>query len=205
MELIPLFKTGQEIILQKDSRSAKSTLRGWRIGQYLLVDTPDISWTGNQTEPIIGRLLGGATYYGFTTGVVGLFREVSLLALRYPDDIVDNSDRKYSRFNTTIPVDIIKTDKSGEINSVGAITNISEGGCQLVCQDSYKIDEKLYLRLNFSTGSRIEKIGCILRSVTKVNNKFNCGVQFDIIDDDEMIPLKEFLNIVSEYNIPDHG
>ncbi|VAX21753.1 hypothetical protein MNBD_NITROSPINAE04-2377 [hydrothermal vent metagenome] len=203
MEQIPFFKTGQEIILEKDSKPTKSKLRGWRIGHYLLVDTPDISWT-SQNAPIIGRFFGEATYYGFSTRVLGLLREVNLLALGYPDDIVETSSRKHLRFDTTIPVEIVNKDGSIDEKITGVIINISETGCQLVCAKPYNVDGKLYLRIHFPTGSHIENIGCILRSVAKVSDKFSYGVLFDIIDDDELIPLKEFINTVSEYNIVDH-
>ncbi len=204
MEQVPFFKTGQEIILERDSKPTKSRLRGWRIGHYLLVDAPDNTWTATSAASIIGRFLGGATYYGFSTGILGLFREVNLLALRYPDDIVETSSRKHLRFDTTIPVEIVNKNGSGDKNITGVITNISETGCQLVLAEPCNVDEKLYLRIHFPTGSRIEKIGCILRSVNKINDKFSCGVLFDIIDDDELIPLKEFINTVSEYNVVDH-
>lgn len=217
MEQAPLFATGQEVILERGSHSAKSKLRGWRTGHYLLVDAPDKTWNAISSTPIIGRLSGEVSYYGFTTEALGLFVVENVLAqedifvvdnilvLRYPDDIVETSSRKQLRFDTTIPVEIVDKDGSGDANIAGVITNISESGCQLVCAEPYNVDEKLYLRVYFPTGSRIEKIGSILRSVTKLNDKFSYGVLFDIIDDDELIPLKEFINTVNEYNISDHG
>lgn len=204
MEQAPLFETGQELTLERGPQSAKSHLRGWRIGHYLLVDAPDSTWATAAT-PIIVRLSGEISYYGFATQSLGLLVAENILVLKYPGDIVETSSRKKLRFDTAIPVELLGRQGSGGENIKGVITNISESGCQLVCQEAFDVDEQLFLRITFPTGTCIEKISCILKSVNKEGDKFNYGVMFDIIDDDELIPIKEFINTVSEYNISDHG
>jgi c-di-GMP-binding flagellar brake protein YcgR len=96
-------------------------------------------------------------------------------------------------------VELLGRQGSGGENIKGVITNISESGCQLACQETFNVDDQLFLRITFPTGTRVEKISCILKSVNDEAGKFNYGVMFDIIDDDELIPIKEFINAVSEY------
>ncbi len=199
MEHRPLFEAGQELSLERGSSTAKTILRGWKSGQYLMVDMPSAHWSAADKTPIIGRLFIEDTYYGFTTQYLGVLRELKLLILRYPEDKVDTSYRKSSRIGGALPVTIMYESAAGKEEDKGVITNISEEGCQIVCSRSFQVNDKLLLSVDFPTGSRIENIACILRYVASINNKFSYGAEFDVIDDDELNPVKEFLERLSAF------
>ncbi len=194
-------ETGMELSLEKGSKVSKAVLRGWKNSHYLLVEMPDISWSRPDSSEIIGRLFGKGRYYGFTTTQLGVLMEFKLVVLRYPDDIMATSYRQNERYNATLPVTISRSAETGQADDVGVITDISEGGCKLVCQKTYHVGSKIFLQIDFPTGSRIDKLACILRAETNLGDKNSYGVEFDVIDDDELNPLREFLKQVQAYQI----
>jgi len=194
-------KAGMELSLEQGSKASKTVLRGWKKNQYLLVDMPDASWSRADSSEIIGRLFGEGHYYGFTTTRLGVLMEFKLVVLRYPEDIMANSYRQNERYDATLPVTISRQTETGRADDVGVITNISEGGCKLVCHKTYHVDSKILLQIDFPTGSRIDKLTCVLRSETNMGDKNSYGVEFDAIDDDELNPLREFLKQVQVYQI----
>jgi len=194
------FESGQEVSLEQAGETAKTILRGWKEGRYIIVDLPaEGAWRQGGREPIIGRLLGEGSYCGFTTEHVGVIIEFKLLILKYPMDIVGTPFRKSARFDTAMPVKITRKTAKGAVEDTGVVTNISQSGCRLVCSKPYKPLAKLDLLINFPAGTSIEKIPCILRSMEQHSDKYVYGVEFDIIDEDDLQPLSEYLEQLSVF------
>lgn len=170
-------------------------------GQYILVDNPGAAWTTTDKSTIIVRLFGESAYYGFTTYCIGMLRELKLLVLRYPEDIIDSPYRKFSRFDITIPAKIAPEGANDYDKEDGVVVNLSEGGCQLISAKSFDVNDNLFLSIDFPTGSGVDKLSCIARTVNQEDKKFNYGLQFDIINDDELNAIKEFLKQLSEYDV----
>lgn len=201
-----MFEAGRSLTLEREGLKDKTVLRGWKSGQYMLVDIPSGLWGTPSTAPIIGKLSSAGVARDFKTEFLGVLRELKLLILKYPSNIVDTTNRASSRFHTTLPVTVLGGDSGGEERNKGVITNISEGGCQVVCpacSAELNIGDKLYLRACFAADSIIEKVPCELRSSTRLNDQIVYNVAFDIAAGDNLDAVKDFLNNLDLFNLQD--
>jgi len=199
----PEFRAGQELTMERSGHTARTTLRGWKAGHYLLMDMPDASWAADDKSPIIGRLSGNGVYYGFNSEFIGALREFKLLIIRFPEDITETSYRKSERFNATLPVTVITESPEGKREEKGVITDISDGGCQLACHSSFAKDSTLFLGLNLPTGQTLERLPCIIRGANRNKNLYVYGLQFDVAEEKTLEPLRQFLAQVDLYRAPE--
>lgn len=160
--------------MEREGANCKATVRGWKEDDYLLVETPDPKWRHKTNDDIIGRLTHGGKYYGFTTSMIGILPEISMIVLRYPDDVVDTTLRESDRHEVTLPVKITYMTGANPHVYTGVITDISMGGCKLMSQKYFNADDVVFLSGMFPTGRIFEKIGFIIKSVRGVD-KFEYG------------------------------
>jgi len=201
-----MFKAGRSLTLERGGVKARTVLRGWKNGQYLLVDIPGGLWTAPSTAPILCQIFSAGAARGFKTEFVGVLRELKLLVLKYPSDIVDATNRSSSRFNTTLPVSVLGGRDGDEEWGRGVITNISKGGCQVVCPTGsghLDIGDKLYLRACLAVGSVIEKAPCQLRRLTQVNGHIIYNVEFDMAVRENLTAVHEFLGDLDSFDLKD--
>lgn len=200
-----MFEIGQELTLEQGRLHARSFVRGWKEGSYLLVDIPDKGWNTRDPSEMIARMFHEGAYHGFTTYIMGAYLEIGLMALQYPDETIDTSYRESERFPVTVPMTIYRTvgDKVAEWE--GVITDISKNGCQLMCQRSMHIDSVVFLRGHFTDASGFETIGCVIKSRDIRAGQYLYGVRFEITSDSDKEALDGFFEKLRAYKEAEHA
>ncbi|VAX21760.1 hypothetical protein MNBD_NITROSPINAE04-2379 [hydrothermal vent metagenome] len=199
-----MFEAGRSLTLERGGLKVRTVLRGWKESQYLLVDIPGGLWTTPSKEPILCKLFSAGAARGFKTQFLGVLRELQLLILKYPSNIVDKTNRSSSRFNTTLPVSVLGGPDGEQERGKGVITNISKGGCQIVCpthSGRLDIGDKLYLRASLAAGSTIEKAPCQLRRTTRSNGQIIYNVKFNIGVRENLTAVHEFLSNLDLFDL----
>ncbi len=202
-----MFKAGRSLTLERGGRKVGTVLRGWKKSQYLLVDIPGGLWTAPSKEPILCKLFSAGAARGFKTQFLGVLRELELLILKYPSDIVDKTNRSSPRFNTTLPVSVLGGPDGAQERGEGVITNISKGGCQIVCptcSGRLDIGAKLYLRASLAAGSIIERASCQLRSSTLSNGQIIYNVKFNVGGKENSTAVHEFLSNLDLFDLKEN-
>lgn len=194
-----MFQPDQEISLEKEKGFARTSVRGWRKGAYLLVDIPEGGWNTRDRSEIVARLFHEGAYHGFTTRILGAFIEIGLMALAWPEETIDTSYRESERFPVTAPVTMYRTVGDKTLEWEGLIIDISRDGCQVICEKPLQLDTFLFLKGPFPDGSAFETIGFVIKSRDMVSGRYRYGGRFEMTGDEDERALAAFLKRLSVY------
>ncbi|MBF0274152.1 MAG: flagellar brake protein [Nitrospinae bacterium] len=150
-----MYKLGQEVSVEINKKTIKSTLRGWkkvRDEGYLLVDPP------KKTDEIEVPKLGSGAYvrckaegilYGIETKLVANMAG-NIWMLSFKGDAMEHSIRMNKRFSCIIPVSIfVNKEKGFESIGKGLITDISMNGVAIISNKEITLAENKMAVMNF--------------------------------------------------------
>lgn len=195
-----MLKEGQELLLENGKKSVKTYLRGWKKSQYLLVDMPGGSWAFPEGADLICRTQSEGTYYGFNVRCIGPLGYLKLMALSFPEEIVDDAwqnGRKW--YEATLPVTIHWEEYAGENDLCGIITKMNTEGCTVYSMDSIDADEKVVLNFSLPTGRKAENMACWLKSADNQNGRYIYVLQFDPVEREKIGFIKDYLEAINDY------
>lgn len=195
-----MLEEGQELLLESGKKSAKTFLRGWKQSQYLLVDMPGGSWPFSDGTNLICRTQSEGTYYGFNVQCIGPLSYLKLMALSFPEEIVDDvslNGRKW--YEATLPVSIHWKEYSGERDICGVITKINTEGCTVSTMNGIDADEKVVVSFSLPTGKKADSMACWLKSGGSEDGRYVYVLQFDPVEREKIGFIKDYLEAINDF------
>lgn len=158
-------KNGLEVNakIMPDPHTYTLTVRGWKVGQFIIVDHPASGANLTKVSPDAkctmryvseGRVTSFATH-----GITVLRQPLNLLVLDYPKVIHSQiSLRKQERIKTTI-FSLIKDLESKDGEPIkGMILDVSLGGLLVSTYKEFPLNKTLVFDFEFVTGQRMEGV-----------------------------------------------
>ena len=186
-----LFETGMEVMLEDSGVKAKTTVCGWKDEKYFLVEAI-ASLKTRANSPLVARLYSNGCYSGFSTSIIGMFPEINLIALKYPDDVQESNNRKSGRYRVAMPVTIARSHDGPVLDENGVVTDLSAGGVRFSCLMKFSPGEATYLD-GLLPEERRKGIGVIVRSCVDIGSAYEYGAEFAPADDAERKSLAGFI------------
>lgn len=186
-----LFNTGMEITLEDGVATAKTTVCGWKNGKYFLVEGIAALKTRINAQ-LIARIYSNGCYSGFSTSILGLFPEINLMALKYPDDVQTSSSRKSGRYFVTMPAKIFRSPDGPVLDENGVVTDFSAEGVRFSCLMKFLPGEVAYLD-GFLPAERRKRVGVIVRNSVDAGSRYDYGAEFAPADVETRDSLTGFL------------
>ena len=172
-----IFKRGLEILLDDSHSKLRTTLCGWKSGKYLLIEEP-AGRNVREDVPLVGRFSHDGCYYGFNVFALGHLPEAHILALKYPDDIMQSCVRKSSRLEVALPVNVFRGDKPSDPLNAALITDLSVGGLNFSCFMLFNVGETIGVVGALEPEHPDKALSVIVRSVKAVGVKYEYGGEF---------------------------
>lgn len=222
----PMGKTGDQAINQKEQlgitvginlriqlRGSKDTWNGNLVGmaadRYLIAEVPAIPglWVKlHQTNNIIVRYLRGGKAYGFYSTLIAAMNEpVRLAFLAYPEKIETVNLRKFQRVPCLIPAAV----SMNGVSHQGAFTDMSEGGCSFLFDQSgaapdlgVQIADEIVFSVCLIGSSKEREIRAIVRNVRTADKRTSIGTQFHEPGDDLLESIRSYMGKVGNLDVP---
>ncbi len=170
---------GEFCQLEINNSIYRSVFRGDKPFEYVMVDAPHndsgIEDIAPDTRFVI-RFIRNGMIYGFETSILQIYEEsVFLWITKYPEAIDSLSLRRTPRVSTLLMSEI-RNDSS---YLAGAIIDLSEDGCLMATDESwFQKGEKCVISVQLPISDEPALLSCIIKNVTKKNNKYHVGMSF---------------------------
>jgi len=185
MQKLPL-ALGQEITIRSRDREyfqVNTKVLGARTGEFILLD----SLVLEMNDRLFVRLQGDikcttilqGTAYVFDSEVLDtLSHDMSMI--RYPQSYQSKSLRKYTRVRINLAVTL--TLEGVDTQCRGQLIDLSDGGCRVIVDKVFYVDNKMHCRLDFAlpSGQAVQSLTAAIRAinVSKLRRTTDLGLQF---------------------------
>lgn len=167
--------------LRKDSRRYQTIVRGWRIGEYVMLDRPRVDarsylMVREGQDCLIRYMLEGKAC-GFESRVLDFdtARGNPYMRIRWPESVEFTYFRRGERIKTNLAG--LAVVGGGPVNC--QIQDVSQGGCGLEMAQSLEKGTKLTLSCELPDGHRINQVPLVVCSVRPVGKHFFYGCAFE--------------------------
>jgi c-di-GMP-binding flagellar brake protein YcgR len=146
-------------------------VRGWRNGQYIVLDLPRVGVEDLKIAPQTGIKLHytkEGVFVNFETITIhSLIQAVTLLIIEYPRKFDSHNLRKYERFKSNFPIKYHYELDGQKNEGSGIVRDISSGGILLTHTKQLKKDYKLCLNYENSQFGNIQNQMVEVRNIRK--------------------------------------
>ena len=164
---IPLVKD-QKVTLTVRGEVFNVFVRGWRKGQYIVLDLPRVGVEDFRIAPQTGIKLHftkEGLFVNFeTTSIHSLVQAITLLVIEYPRKFDSHNLRKHERWKTNIPIKYHYEIDGQQIEDSGIARDISAGG--ILFTHTKKLLKEVKLCLNYENS----KFGNIQNQMGEIRN-----------------------------------
>jgi|GEM_PF-2677910 len=196
-------QVGLEVIVQKDVGQEKqwATILGWSAEQFLLLDGPAVWAAAAQLFPqnrLLVRFISLGSFYGFDAKVLVLFKNPLLVVTEWPRQLERMALSQENRYAVNLPVELAPVEAEGGLgqNHAGALTDISQGGCQVrlkrapaTTRDFYK-GSLARLGLRLTAGAPPIPLTAEVRNTQRTGTDLVLGMRFTPDQDKAMAQLQ---------------
>lgn len=184
-------KIGLEVSMECPSatqKKAKSFIRGWRTGEYLIVDIPQFDFPFPVSTYLkahwVVRFIHKGKVVGFKVKGTDSIPSSNLLALEFPKGMEAHSLRKQLRAVVNMPV-LVHTHKDRELSAYykGVSLDISAGGIRVRFQEEIKKSDSYYLSFYLPTGEAFKNVECRARKTGMGEHGYEVGMGFVDLSD----------------------
>ncbi len=201
------------INLRIQLRGARDTWNGTLVGmvanRYLIADVPPIPglWVKlHQMNNIIVRYLHDGKAYGFYTTLIAAMNDPFRLAfLSYPEKIETVNLRKFQRVPCLIPAAVSMDGATHQ----GAFTDLSEGGCSFLFDQSgttpgpgVNIGDEIVFSVCLIGSSQERAVRAIVRNIRTAEAGTSIGTQFHEPGDDLLDSIRSYMEKVGNLDVP---
>jgi len=200
-EIADAFNTAVTVSVEFHGHQYKGEIIEIKIGEFIAfrVKKPD---DGLVRVPIdydgitLRVLMMSGEVKSFNTRL--LDKNIPLLLLRFPDKEMETFIRSHPRHHVNISTPIIlesrdDVDLEKEVTGLGTITNLSEGGCQIVTSLRLERGDRVRIFLKITdTGSR-DITGAVRRAIPYDNGVVSYGLRFIGVNIRTMRELEDFM------------
>jgi len=159
---------GQKVTITVRGEVFTVFVRGWRQGQYVILDLPRVGVEDFKIAPQIGikvHFTKAGLFVSFkTTSILSFVQAISFLVIEYPRSFDSHNLRKHERFKTNFPLRYHYEENGKKIEESGIVRDISVSGILLTHTKQLVKENKLCL--NFD----IPSCGSIQNQMTEIRN-----------------------------------
>jgi len=164
---LPL-KLGQKVTITVRGEVFTVIVRGWRQGQYVLLDLPRVGVEDFKIPPQIGiqvHFTKAGLFVSFkTTSILSFVQAVSFLIIEYPLSFDSHNLRKHERYKANFPLRYHYEEDGRKIEGSGIVRDISASG--ILFSHTKQVFKENKLCLNFD----IPSCGSIQNQMVDVRN-----------------------------------
>ena len=162
---------GQKVTITVRGEVFTVLVRGWRQGQYLLLDLPRVGVEDYKIPPQIGiqaHFIKAGLFVSFkTTSILSFIQAISFLIIEYPRSFDSHNLRKHERFKANFPLRH-HYEKDGEkIEDSGVVRDISENGILFTHTKQVFKENKLCLNFDIPSCGSIQNQMVDIRNIRK--------------------------------------
>jgi c-di-GMP-binding flagellar brake protein YcgR len=146
-------------------------VRGWRKGQYIVLDLPKVGVEDFRIAPQTGIKLHftkEGIFVNFeTTTIHSLAQAITLLVIEYPRKFDSHNLRKHERFKANLPIKFYYELDGQKIEDSGIVRDISAEGILFTHTQKLAKEYKLYLNFENSHCGKIQNQMAEVRNIRK--------------------------------------
>ena len=194
---------GQKVTIKVRGEVFTVMVRGWRKGQYIVLDLPRVGVEDFRIAPqtgIQGHYTKEGVFVNFkSTSILSFVQAVTLLVIEYPRNFETHNLRKQERFKAFIPIHYSYKLGERKIEGSGIVRDISAGG--VLFTHSQQLEKENPLNLEFE----VPKCGAIGIQSVEIRNlrqnpkseasKFVTGVKWVDLSDEAGATISRFIEM----------
>jgi len=165
------------------------TVRGWKTGQYIILDHPAAKGSNVPVSPdakcTLRYVSEGKVTSFTTTGITVMRRPLNIFVIEYPQSIHSQiSLRKHKRMKCTTPttIRVLGPGIGDETVSKGMILGMSLGGLLVSSMNDIPLESEVAFDFEFLTGGKVERLRTRMKNkridMTSLDFPFICGCEF---------------------------
>ena len=169
-EELPLVM-GQKVTITVRGEVFTVLVRGWRQGQYVLLDLPRVGVEDFKIPPQIGiqvHFTKAGLFVSFkTTSILSFVQAISFLVIEYPRSFDSHNLRKHERFKANFPLRYHYEEDGQKIEDSGIVRDISESGILFTHTKQVFKENKLCLNFDIPSCGSIQNQMVDIRNIRK--------------------------------------
>ena len=162
---------GQKVTITVRGEVFTVLVRGWRQGQYVLLDLPRVGVEDFKIPPQIGiqvHFTKAGLFVSFkTTSILSFVQAVSFLVIEYPRSFDSHNLRKHERFKANFPLRYHYEEDGQKIEDSGIVRDISESGILFTHSKQVFKENKLCLNFDIPSCGSIQNQMADIRNIRK--------------------------------------
>jgi hypothetical protein len=167
--------------LRKDASRYQTIVRGWRAGQYVMLDRPKADARSlllireGQDCNVRYMIEGRACAFESRVLDFDVMRNNPYMRLRWPEQIEYTYFRRGERVKLDIPCTLAAP---GRDASQGTLIDLSQGGCAIEWPTAFDKDQRISIDFELPTGHLVEKLPLVVCSAREQERGFMLGCTF---------------------------
>ena len=162
---------GQKVTITVRGEVFTVLVRGWRQGQYILLDLPRVGVEDFKIPPQIGiqvHFTKAGLFVSFkTTSILSFVQAISFLVIEYPRSFDSHNLRKHERFKANFPLRYHYEEDGQKIEESGIVRDISESGLLFTHTKQVFKENKLCLNFDIPSCGSIQNQMVDIRNIRK--------------------------------------
>jgi c-di-GMP-binding flagellar brake protein YcgR len=162
---------GQKVTITVRGEVFTVFVRGWRQGQYVILDLPRIGVEDFRIAPQIGiqvHFTKAGLFVSFkTTSILSFVQAITFLVIEYPRSFDSHNLRKHERFKANFPVRYHYEEDGQKIEESGIVRDISASGVLLTHTKQLVKENKLCLNFDIPSCGSIQNQMTDIRNIRK--------------------------------------
>ena len=162
---------GQKVTITVRGEVFTVLVRGWRQGQYVLLDLPRVGVEDFKIPPQIGiqvHFTKAGLFVSFkTTSILSFVQAISFLVIEYPRSFDSHNLRKHERFKANFPLRYHYEEDGKKIEDSGIVRDISESGILFTHTKQVSKENKLCLNFDIPSCGSIQNQMVDIRNIRK--------------------------------------
>ena len=162
---------GQKVTITVRGEVFTVIVRGWRQGQYVILDLPKVGVEDFRIPPQIGiqvHFTKAGLFVSFkTTSILSFVQAISFLVIEYPRSFDSHNLRKHERFKTNFPLRYHYEENGKKIEDSGIVRDISVSGILLTHTKQLVKENKLCLNFDIPSCGSIQNQMVDIRNIRK--------------------------------------
>ena len=194
---------GQKVTIKVRGEVFTVPVRGWRKGQYIVLDLPRVGVEDFRIAPQTGvqiHYTKEGVFVNFkSTSILSFVQAVTLLVIEYPRNFDAHNLRKKQRFKVNFPIRYSYTLGERKLEGSGVVRDISAGG--VLFTHSQQLEKENLLTLEFE----VPKYGAIRIQSAEIRNlrknpkseasKFVTGLRWLGLSGEDEVVISRFLEM----------
>jgi c-di-GMP-binding flagellar brake protein YcgR len=162
---------GQKVTITVRGEVFTVQVRGWRQGQYVLLDLPRVGVEDFKIPPQNGiqvHFIKAGLFVNFKTiSILSFVQAISFLVIEYPRSFDSHNLRKYERFKANFALRYHYEEDGKKIEDSGIVRDISASGILFTHTKQVFKENKLYLSFDIPSCGSIQNQMADIRNIRK--------------------------------------